>query len=408
MIEVPGKYTTAKIMIDQLDELCMSQIVEMINHKVFTNQVRIMPDCHPGEGSVIGFTMPMGDKIIPNIVGVDIGCGMLSCCVGKLDVVDDYLELDQIIRDRIPFGFDINKKSKIRVDKEFAEVCKRIGIDFEYAIKSLGSLGGGNHFIEIGKSELTGTWITVHSGSRNFGKKVCEFWQDKASARDKPNTRIKIDEIKALYPKEQWEQKVKEYKEAQRNIKPSKLDYLDGDNKDNYIKDMRQAQEYAKTNRLLMMNDILSILGIVTPIDTIETVHNFIDPTDHIIRKGAIRSYIGERMIIPFNMKAGLLICEGKSNPDWNFSAPHGAGRVHSRAQAKELLDLEKFKDDMKDVFSTSVGAGTIDESPDAYKDPKIIEEAIEPTAKILDRVIPVLNMKDVNEKRSWKKNREK
>jgi len=398
VIEVPGKYTTAKIMIDQLDELCMSQIVEMINHKVFTNQVRIMPDCHPGEGSVIGFTMPMGDKIIPNIVGVDIGCGMLSCNIGYVENID-YLELDSKIRDKIPFGMNINKKSKIRVDKEFSEVCKRIGIDFEYAIKSLGSLGGGNHFIEIGKSELTGTWITVHSGSRNFGKKVCEFWQDKASARDKPNTRIKIDEIKALYPKEQWEQKIKEYKEAQRNIKPSKLDYLDGDNKDNYIEDMKTAQNYAEDNRRLMMNDILRILECPAVLDEIETVHNFIDPTDNIIRKGAIRSYIGERMIIPFNMKAGLLICEGKSNPDWNFSAPHGAGRVHSRAQAKELLDLEKFKDDMKDVFSTSVGMGTIDESPDAYKDPKIIEEAIEPTARILDRVVPVLNIKDLGER---------
>jgi len=407
MIEVPGKYTTAKIMIDQLDELCMSQIVEMVNNHCFINQMRIMPDCHPGEGSVIGFTMPMGDKIIPNIVGVDGFCGMLACCIGFINDIN-YLELDQAIRDKIPFGMSINKKSKIRVDKEFAEVCKRVGIDFEYAIKSLGSLGGGNHFIEIGKSKLTGIWITVHSGSRNFGKKVCEFWQDKASARGKPNTRLKIDEIKALYPKEQWEQKVKEYKEVQRNIKPSKLDYLDGDNKDNYIRDLKIVQKYATDNRRLMMNDILSILGNPTIIDSIETIHNYIDPTDHIIRKGAIRSYIGERMIIPFNMKAGLLICEGKSNPDWNFSAPHGAGRVHSRAQAKELLDLEKFKDDMKDVFSTSVGAGTIDESPDAYKDPKIIEEAIEPTARILDRVIPVLNMKDVNEKRSWKKNREK
>lgn len=407
MIEIKGKYTSAKIMIDQFDKLCMSQIVEMINHEAFTNQVSIMPDCHPGEGSVIGFTMPIGDKIIPNVIGVDINCGMLSYCVGFLDI-SDYLELDRKIRDEIPFGPNINKKSKTRVNKEFAEICKRVGIDFEYAIKSLGSLGSGNHFIEFGKSEISGIWITVHSGSRNFGKKVCEYWQDKASIRNfekqygDPINVIKA--IKELHPKKEWHHRITKYKLELKKHTKSKLDYLDGNNKDNYIEDMKEAQNYAQTNRHIIMQNIIDILGKPKIIDMIETSHNFIDMQDHIIRKGAIRSYVGERMIIPFNMKVGLLICEGKSNPDWNFSAPHGAGRLLSRSQAKSLLKLEKFKDDMKGIFSTSIGMGTIDEAPDAYKDPKIIEEAIEPTAKILDRVIPILNMKDVSEKRSWEK----
>jgi len=406
MIEVKGKYTTAKIMIDSVDENCMSQIIEMINNESFNNPVSIMPDCHSGAGSVIGFTMPVGDKLIPNVVGVDIGCGMLSCNIGYVEKLD-HIDLDQKIRDKIPFGMSINKKSKTRVDKEFADICKKINIDFEYAIKSLGSLGGGNHFIEIGKSVSSGTiWITVHSGSRNFGKKICEYWQDKAFARDKPNTRSKLEEIKRLYPVNQWDERIKEYKTLVKNIKPSPLDYLDSVNKDNYIEDMKIAQNYAQTNRHLMMRDILDILGSPIVIDLIETVHNYIDMKDLIIRKGAIRSYIGEKMIIPFNMRDGILICEGKSNPDWNFSAPHGAGRVYSRSKAKEELNLEKFEQDMKGIFSTSVCRGTIDESPDAYKDPKIIEEAIEPTAKILDRVVPIHNMKDINEKRSWGKKR--
>lgn len=402
MIEINGKYTNAKIMIDQVDENCIAQIIQMINHESFTNPVAIMPDCHSGKGSVIGFTMPMGDKLVANVVGVDISCGMLSCNVGKINI--DHEKLDNEIRELIPFGFNINKKGKYRLDKDVQEICKRVDLDFEYIVRSLGSLGGGNHFIEIGRSINTDDiWITVHSGSRYLGKKVCEYWQDIACKKDYGDPNEIIKAIKEIHPKDEWQTRITNLKKELKNLKPSELDFLDGKNKDGYISDMTFCQKYASLNRELIMEDILSVLGNPEVNDKIETVHNYIDFKDNIIRKGSIRSYIGERMIIPFNMRDGILICEGKSNPEWNYSAPHGAGRVYSRSKAKAELDLEKFKNDMDGIFSTSVCMGTIDECPDAYKDSDIIEKAIEPTATILDKIIPIHNMKDISE-RSWKK----
>jgi len=405
MIEYQGKYTTAKIMIDQVEESCMTQIVHMTNHEAFTNPISIMPDCHSGKGSVIGFTMVVGDKVIPNIVGVDLGCAVLSFNIGKIEI--NHQEFDKKVRQRIPFGININNREKIKLGNEAPILCKRVGIDLDYAVYSLGSLGGGNHYIEAGRSQNTGDiWITIHSGSRNLGKKVCEYWQDVASKREYGDPKEELDKIKNLYPKVEWNRRISKFKEQLTKIKSSELDFLEGENKQKYLDDMYFAQNYASLNRKTMMEDILNILGNPQVKDQIETVHNYIDPKDKIIRKGAIRSYIGERMIIPFNMRDGILICEGKSNPEWNFSAPHGAGRVYSRSKAKELLNLEKFQNDMEGIFSTSVCRGTIDESPDAYKDSEIIEQAIEPTAKILDRIIPIHNMKDVSDEKPWKKKR--
>jgi RNA-splicing ligase RtcB len=260
--------------------------------------------------------------------------------------------------------------------------------------------------LEVGISQNTGdTWITIHSGSRNLGKKVCEYWQDIASKKDFIDPRIYFEEIKKNNDKSEWNKIYKKYKETIKNVKKSELDFLDkpSDIKE-YLDDMVLCQEYAKLNRQTMKLDIIDILNIQEIHDQIETVHNYIDFRDNIIRKGAIKSYSGERMIIPFNMRDGILICEGKSNPEWNYSAPHGAGRVYSRTKAKSDLSLEKFEKDMNGIFSTSVCNGTIDESPDAYKDSKIIEQAIEPTATILDRIIPIHNMKDISEEKPWKK----
>lgn len=406
MIEVNGKYTNAKIMIDQIEPECMGQIIQMINHESFTNPVRIMPDTHSGAGSVIGFTMPVGNKLVPNVVGVDISCGMLSYNVGKINL--NHKELDEKIREEIPFGININKKGTVRLDKEYEFLSTTIDVPFNYVINSIGTLGGGNHFIEIGRSQNTeDIWITVHSGSRHLGKKVCEYWQKIAS-------RIKIygfgdqsegvKKIKDSYPKSEWEIRIKEFHNNFKKIKNHPLDFLENKAKDRYLEDMKLCQAYAELNRNTIMKNILSILGTTTVHDVIETVHNYIDFKDNIIRKGAIRSYIGERMIIPFNMRDGILICEGKSNPDWNFSAPHGAGRVYSRSKAKSELSIKKFENDMNGIFSTSVCRNTLDESPDAYKDSKVIEKAIEPTAKILDRIIPIHNMKDVNDEKPWKR----
>ena len=405
MIELKGKYTNAKIMIDPVDENCLIQINQMINHEAFTNPVVIMPDCHSGKGSVIGFTMPVGDKIIPNVIGVDLGCGMLSYNIGKINI--NHEDLDKKIREKIPFGFNINKKGKARLEQDVMWLAKKVGVDFDKVVRSIGSLGGGNHFIEIGRSQNTDDiWITIHSGSRNLGARVCDYWQKRASTKELSNPKSIINSIKETYPKEEWQKRITEIKEKIKNIQSSELDFLESYDKDGYLKDMDYCQHYASMNRSAMMLDVLAILGLPVVNERIETIHNYIDFKDNIIRKGSIKSYTGEKMIIPLNMRDGILVCEGKSNPDWNYSAPHGAGRVHSRTKAKELLNVEEFKTQMKDIFSTSVDVNTIDESPDAYKDSELIIKCIEPTATIIDKIIPIHNMKDNTEDKPWKERR--
>ncbi len=396
MFELNGKYTNAKIMIDNVEPECVSQIVSMINHPAFTNPVAIMPDCHAGKGSVVGFTMPVGDRLIPNVVGVDIGCGMLSCNIGKIEI--DHAYLDEAIREIIPFGMEVRKSAHKFAKRynNYHDLFKRVGIDDNYSINSIGSLGGGNHFIEVGKSANTGDiWITVHSGSRNLGKKVCEYWQNIAFKRLVPDIRALIENIKLTYDRKEWETEIKKVREDNKKFKKNNLDWIDGEDKEGYLKDMYFTQNYASLNRVAMMNGILDILNIKNKCEYIETVHNFIDKDDNIIRKGAIKSYIGEKMIIPLNMHDGILLCEGKSNPDWNFSAPHGAGRVLSRSKAKEQLILRDYEDKMKGIFTTSVNKFTLDEAPDAYKDSKLIEDAIVPTVNVIDKIITIHNLKD-------------
>lgn len=392
MLEYKGEYGTAKVMIDIIDESTVSQIYEFLNHELFVNHIAIMPDCHYGKGAVIGFTMKLSDKIIPNIVGVDIGCGMLSNNIGKnLFAEITKPELDEEIRRMVPFGTGVHRDVRFNEDKynpfwerannklvkfiqKFNEVynthyevevfnkewlenkCGQIGMDYERAIRSVGTLGSGNHFIEMNKSANTGDyWVTVHSGSRQLGYKIAEYWQKKAG---------------------------KGY-----------LSYLEGEDMFGYLVDMLFAQQYADENRDIMQN----LIHLVTELEVSEeitSVHNFIDFDDFIIRKGAIRSYENEKMIIPFNMEDGILICEGKSNKEWNYSAPHGAGRVASRRWAKDNLsnsDAEKRMKDKGIYFSTL----PTDELKGAYKDPKIIEESIGPTAEIIDRLIPAIAMKD-------------
>lgn len=397
-----GKYTTAKIMIDSVDESCLSQINEFISHPAFTNPVAVMPDTHAGKGSVIGFTMPLSDKIIPNVIGVDIGCGMHSINIGNYLGLS-FEQLDYKIRRNIPFGNEVNDKAVINLKNDFPwhrinvlaekfaanyktkfnaiieppprytidwfmEKSEKIGGNVRRYINSIGTLGGGNHFIETGISQKDDYWITVHSGSRNFGKRICEYWQNRA--------------VKMTH-----------------NTNTRGLEWLEKEVAAHYLFDMVFSQMYARVNRTYMINKICSILKL-DPVESIETVHNFIDFNDFIIRKGAIRSYEGEKMIIPFNMRDGLLICEGKSNPDWNFSAPHGAGRVMSRTQAKKNLDVEIFKKQMEGIYSTSVGSSTLDESPDSYKNALVIKKAIKDTAHIIYTIKPLHNMKNATQNR--------
>lgn len=452
MITFTGKYTTAKVMIDEIEETCAAQITELINHPAFTEPVAIMPDTHAGAGSVIGFTMPLADKVVPNTIGVDIGCGMLSFPLTDEMINDVELEwLDKTIRETIPFGFEVNKRITYNMERSFpwgsasrenqifclafnnmfnAEMkptvynyewfekkCDQIGANLNRSIASIGSLGGGNHFIEIGKSANTGKfWLTIHTGSRQFGLQICKYWQNTNTEKDRHKALVKFNEgikhIKATHTSKSDRQKIptaisKLRSELGINNKVAKgLDYIEGEDMQGYLIDMIFAQAYAAENRHRIANVVADILRPPTPnyIETvrnyyIETVHNYIDFKDFVIRKGAISAHRNDTMIIPFNMEDGLLVCKGRGNEEWNNSAPHGAGRLESRAQAKIKFSSSVAKERMeaKGIFTSAVPT---DEVKEAYKDPKVIEKAIEPTAEIIDRIVPIMNMKDDDEKK--------
>ncbi|MBN2893244.1 MAG: RtcB family protein [Bacteroidales bacterium] len=443
MIELKGKYSEAKIFIDEVDETTYSQIVQIVNHPTFTNPVRVMPDTHAGaSNSVIGFTMKLAESIIPNTVGVDIGCGMISAKIHKSVEGFKFEEVDKKIRKVIPIGNtngihkspiisfekqfkfekakdilwkftknfnNIYKTSFIPIDYNynwFQKLCNTIKVDIGYVEQSLGSLGGGNHFIEIGQSSTdSSVWLTVHTGSRNFGKKVADYHTNIAknlSSFDKKGFEKEFKKIKEQLKKQGKNSEIQNLRtqlrdkySTQKTDVPVSMLYLKEQNMYDYFVDMIFAQIYASTNRKIIVENIVKILGLKV-IESIESVHNYIDFEDFIIRKGAIRAYKGEKMIIPFNMADGILICEGKSNSDWNFSAPHGAGRGLSRTQAKQKLSFDEYKKimDERNIFTTSVHNSTLDEAPMAYKSAEIIEKAIEPTAKVLFRLKPLYNLK--------------
>ncbi len=370
MITIKGKYNSANIMIDDIDPGTRDQIQTFLNHPAFANTyISIMPDCHVGIGAVIGLTMKMNDYIIPNVIGVDIGCGMLACCFGRINI--DLAVLDKFIREKIPSGFNINNEFAIldqHLEEKILDVCDRLNLDIKRVFKSIGSLGGGNHFIEAGRDEDNNLWITIHSGSRNFGLRISNYYQNLA--------RQELE------------------KKSIKNIHKG-LEYLIVNSKSGkgYIQDLNIAQTYAAINRKVMMDRIIKKLNI-NPIEEIESVHNFIK--DGIIRKGATSARAGEKVIIPFNMRDGIAIGVGKGNPRYNFSAPHGAGRILSRSKAKETLKLDKFKAEMKaaGIYSTSISRHTLDEAPGAYKSKDVILENISETVDVVKMIKPVYNFK--------------
>ena len=437
MFTITGKYTNALITLDGIEDTTLKQIFSMASHPAATNPIAIMPDCHAGKGCCVGFTMKAADKVVPNWIGVDIGCGMVSVRTDfkGTDFSDNKLKaIDTEIRKRVPMGMRVNEKSakslrgmygalvranaqaannnftnqfKSMSDDEIEKILLGYGADMNYFYASLGTLGGGNHFLEAGTSSTDGSvWFTVHTGSRNFGKKVCEHFDNlarnsltkpdisaftKQIQKDAKDGKIRPQDISGLIQAKRDENKV------DFDIKMSS--YVTGQMLSDYLEGMFLAQTYAELNRKLIMDAIMDILGSqfnvkARIVDRIETVHNFISFKDNVIRKGAVASYVGDRIIVPFNMRDGILICEGKSNPDWNFSAPHGAGRVLSRSQAKEKIDMADYKKSMEGIFTTSCNIDTLDESPMAYKDASVIEEAIEPTAKILFKLKPIYNVK--------------
>ena len=442
MYELKGKHTTALITLDSIEEECIKQVTTFINHPAFTNPVAIMVDAHAGKSSCVGFTMPMTDKIVPATIGVDIGCGVLSVNIGP-DLSLSLEELNHKIRARVPFGVNVHDHStSIHMKNDFpwhdANVLaekfslaylnkfgaryepprydigwfeskvRSTGADMHRAIGAVGSLGSGNHYCELGRSEgTTDLWLTVHSGSRNFGLRICEYWQNKAIKSLRTDKKKIMDDqiaqIRKEFSGEEVGKKIYELKKSMGmdyGINVTGLEWLEGADAIGYLFDMIFAQKYAEVNRQRMVDLICSDILKIEPKDAIETTHNYIDFRDFIIRKGAIRSYEGERVCIPLNMRDGMLICSGKSEKSFNCSAPHGAGRVLARGKAKRTLSMDKFQADMAGIYSTSVDRSTLDESPDAYKDSKLIEEAIGPTAVILDRVKPIMNLKDTSEVR--------
>ena len=398
-LEVKGKYNSAIVMTDQIEEECVGQLVTLCSQEIFKDsQIRIMPDCHAGKGCVVGFTASIKDRIIPNLVGVDISC---SISTYKLDVKEvDFEQLDNVIRKYVPSGMSIRSTvSKLVSDNlkaKIEKVCQEIGDENGYNrhLKSIGTLGGGNHFLELNKDKDGYLWLSVHCGSRNFGKKICDFHQDKAIKVYQDRIAAKrVFALSQIPPKERQDW-IKNHIDSDKL--PPELRYLDGEDLDLYVEHMKVAEEFATVNHQVIVHEICSHMGW-NVVDSIFTHHNYIEflgNREMIIRKGAISAKKGERVIIPLNMKDGSIVGIGKGNEEWNQSAPHGAGRVLSRGKAKSVLSVEEFQDKMKDVWSSCVSESTLDESPMAYKDMNVIIDAIGETVDIVDRIIPIYNFK--------------
>ena len=370
MIELNGKYNTAKVFTDNIDSASVSQIIELCSQE-FTigEKIRMMPDVHAGVGCVIGTTMTITDKIVPNLVGVDIGCGMETVLIKEKHM--ELMQLDKLIRRTIPSGFAI--RSTPHKLAEEAYICAlrcADKIDLRRAERSVGTLGGGNHFIEADRGEK-GIYIVIHSGSRHLGAEVAKYYQQQAVKQLEHSGDGKIheliDSLKAQGREKDISRELKKLESTKRITVPKNLAYVSGQLFEDYIHDMKIVQHFAVLNRRAMMTEIIRGMKL-TPVEQFTTTHNYIDTENMILRKGSVSAQAGEKLIIPINMRDGSLICTGKGNPDWNFSAPHGAGRLMSRGEAKQSFTVSEFKKQMEGIYTTSVSQGTLDECPMAYK----------------------------------------
>lgn len=390
-----------KIFANNIEPSALNQIYTLVKQPAFSNcKVRIMPDVHAGAGCVIGFTADLGDKVIPNIVGVDIGCGMLTVEVGKIDVNFD--ELDKVIREKIPSGRNVHNNRVVRFDKLQDLYCYRELKDTKRLERSIGTLGGGNHFIEIDIDEDDNKYLIIHSGSRNLGKQVAEYYQKLAIEimRGK-DTLLKMQEkIIADYKAQGRKREIeKAIKELHRRFHPNPLNipkelcYLTGKYREQYLHDMEICQQFAARNRGEIAKVILSAMNW-NDIRSFETIHNYIEFGSNMVRKGAISAKENEKLLIPINMRDGCIIGIGKGNDDWNQSAPHGAGRIMSRSKAKETISLDDFQQSMEGIYTTSVSMSTLDESPMVYKSLDEILENIKDTIDIIKIIKPIYNFK--------------
>ncbi len=396
MIELNGKYNTAKVFTNNIDSASVSQIIELCSQE-FTigEKIRMMPDVHAGVGCVIGTTMTITDKIVPNLVGVDIGCGMATVLIKEKHM--ELMQLDKLIRRTIPSGFAI--RSTPHKLAEEAYICAlrcADKIDLRRAERSVGTLGGGNHFIEADRGEK-GIYIVIHSGSRHLGAEVAKYYQQQAVKQLEHSGDGKIheliDSLKAQGREKDISRELKKLESTKRITVPKNLAYVSGQLFEDYIHDMKIVQHFAVLNRRAMMTEIIRGMKL-TPVEQFTTIHNYIDTENMILRKGSVSAQAGEKLIIPINMRDGSLICTGKGNPDWNFSAPHGAGRLMSRSEAKHSFTVSEFKKQMEGIYTTSVSQGTLDECPMAYKGMNDILDNIGDTAEVNEIIKPIYNFK--------------
>lgn len=393
-----GKFTSAIVYTDLVEQEALDQVQLLCNQPIAEgSRIRIMPDVHAGSGCTIGTTMTIGNKIMPSLVGVDIGCGMLTVGIGKQHLPLE--ELDKLIYRCIPSGQNVRKTPHpLMAEIDLHQLRCAARVDLERAALSLGSLGGGNHFIEADIDDEGNQYLVVHSGSRQLGHQVASYYikagYEQMQMEGVKTWQDRVEELKAQgrFQEIEAQKKLFVLEKNQLDI-PEKLAYVSGQLFEDYIHDMAIVQRFAQLSRQAMMEEMLTGLGI-TETERFETIHNYIDMESMILRKGAVSAKLGERLLIPINMRDGSLICTGKGNSEWNYSAPHGAGRLMSRTKAKEQLKMEDFSQSMAGIYTTSVHESTIDEAPMAYKPMEAIVSNIHPTVEINAVIRPVYNFK--------------
>lgn len=397
MIELKGKYNEAKIFTDVVDEASISQVLLLLNQEfVSGSKIRLMPDIHAGSGCTIGTTMTITDKIVPNLVGVDIGCGMEVIRVKEKHI--ELQKLDKLIYEKIPSGFNIREKAhRYFKDINLEDLYCYKQIDMRRAEKSLGTLGGGNHFIEANKDDEGNIYMVVHSGSRHLGLEVANYYQEEgykelngSAQRDVDNL---IMDLKSQGRHKEIQKSIAALKNTKRTNIPKQLAYVSDGLFIQYIHDMKIIQKYAELNRQAMMDEMIKGMKLHV-VDQFTTIHNYIDTDAMILRKGAVSAKCGETLLIPINMRDGSLICTGKGNDEWNQSAPHGAGRLMSRSAAKQSFTVSEFKKQMEGIYTTSVNRDTLDECPMAYKGIDDIVNNIDDTVEIDRMIKPIYNFK--------------
>ena len=397
MLEVSGKYNQAKIFTDVVDQASIAQVIELCNQE-FTagSRIRLMPDVHAGAGCTVGTTMTITDRVVPNLVGVDIGCGMETARLRE-----DHLELqklDKLIREKIPSGFAVRSAVHRYADQiDLEELCCFRHVQMLRAEKSIGTLGGGNHFIEVDRDEEGQLYVVIHSGSRRLGLEVAKYYQEEGYKVLNQTDQVSLDrliaEMRAAGRQKDIQKELKRRKSQKLTRIPRPLAYVAGELFDQYIHDMKLVQHFARLNRQAMLDEIVKGMKLHVE-EQFTTIHNYIDTDAMILRKGAVSARARERLLIPINMRDGSLLCVGKGNEDWNCSAPHGAGRLMSRGEAKQSFTVSEFKKQMEGIYSTSVGRSTLDECPMAYKGMADILDNIGPTAEVVKVIRPIYNFK--------------